>query len=102
MGRGSTDDTYTWNEYGRPAIETMYAVGAEVQAGQVDAIYHGGDISYATGYAAVWDFFLDELSICASGIVPDMSATRTYTALSSLYRLCSSSLDSYRVLKKVW
>jgi acid phosphatase type 7 len=67
MGRGSTDDTYTWNEYGRPSIETMYSVGHQVALGNVDAIYHGGDISYATGYLAVWDFFLDELSPSASG-----------------------------------
>lgn len=67
MGRGSTDDTYTWNEYGRPAIETMYAVGHEVSMGNVDAIYHGGDVSYATGYMAVWDFFMDELAPSASG-----------------------------------
>jgi acid phosphatase type 7 len=67
MGRGSTDDTYTWNEYGRPSIETMYSVGHQVASGTVDAIYHGGDISYATGYLAVWDFFLDELAPSASG-----------------------------------
>jgi len=61
LGRGSTDMTYTWYEYGRPAIYTTMAVGAEIAAGTVDAIYHGGDISYATGYVAVWDFFLDML-----------------------------------------
>jgi hypothetical protein len=43
------------------------AVGALVAAGKVDAVYHGGDISYAEGYAAVWDFFLDQLSPIASG-----------------------------------
>lgn len=67
LGRGSTDNTYTWNEYGRPAIYTSMSVGAEVIAGTVDAIYHGGDISYATGYIAVWDFFLDMISPMASG-----------------------------------
>jgi len=59
LGRGSNDDSFTWYEYGRPSIYTAEAVGAEVLAGTVDAIYHGGDISYATGYEAVWDFFLD-------------------------------------------
>lgn len=67
LGRGSTDSTYTWNEYGRPAIYTMEAVAAEVAAGQVDVVYHGGDISYATGYLSVWDFFMDEISPVASG-----------------------------------
>jgi acid phosphatase type 7 len=45
------------------------AVGAEVMDGKVDAIYHGGDISYATGYIAVWDFFMDMISPMASGTV---------------------------------
>lgn len=67
MGRGSLDMSYTWNEYGRPSIYTAMGVGAEVAAGTVDAIYHGGDISYATGYLAVWDFFMDMLSPVASG-----------------------------------
>ena len=67
MGRGSTDDTYTWNEYGRPAIEVMAAVGDEVLRGEVDVVFHGGDISYATGMMAVWDFFLNSLSPVASG-----------------------------------
>ena len=49
LGRGSSDDSFTWNEYGRPSYYTAIAVGAEVNAGEVDAVYHGGDISYATG-----------------------------------------------------
>jgi hypothetical protein len=62
LGRGSTDHTYTWNEYGRPAIYTAMSVGARSFAGGIDAVYHGGDLSYATGYEAVWDFYLDMLS----------------------------------------
>ena len=69
LGRGSTDMSYTWNEYGRPSVNTMYAVGAEVMAGNVDVVYHGGDISYATGYLAVWDFFLDMISPVARSVV---------------------------------
>ncbi len=69
LGRGSTDDTYTWNEYGRPAIFTMMSIGAQVAAGEIDAIYHGGDISYAVGFEAVWDFFLNMISPIASGCV---------------------------------
>jgi hypothetical protein len=67
LGRGSNDMTYTWYEYGRPAYDTVKSVGAEVAAGKVDAIYHGGDVSYAVGYLAVWDFFLEMLSPVASG-----------------------------------
>jgi acid phosphatase type 7 len=69
LGRGSTDDTYTWNEYGRPSVYTMQAVGYEVAQGGVHAIYHGGDISYATGYEAVWDFFMDMISPVASSVL---------------------------------
>lgn len=69
LGRGSLDMSYTWNEYGRPSILTVMAVGAEVAAGLVDAVYHGGDISYATGYIAVWDFFMDMLSPVAGSVV---------------------------------
>lgn len=68
LGRGSTDDTYTWNEYGRPAVYTIMAVGAEIAKGEVNAVYHGGDISYARGYEAVWDFFLDMLSPVAAHV----------------------------------
>jgi hypothetical protein len=69
LGRGSSDTTYTWNEYGRPAMETMQAVAADINAGQVDVIYHGGDISYATGYLAVWDFFMDMISPVAGSVL---------------------------------
>jgi len=67
LGRGSNDDAYTWNHYGEPAFNTSRSVGALVQKGLIDAIYHGGDISYAVGYEAVWDFFMDMIAPMASG-----------------------------------
>ena len=69
LGRGSNDMAYTWTEYGRPAYNTTMAVGAEVAAGNIDAVYHGGDISYAWGYAAVWDFFLDMLTPMSASVL---------------------------------
>lgn len=69
LGRGSTDESYTWNEYGRPSVFTTMAVAAEINDGLIDAVYHGGDISYATGYMAVWDFFLDMLSPMSGSVV---------------------------------
>lgn len=69
LGRGSNDMAYTWSEYGRPAFNTTMAVGAEVAAGNIDAIYHGGDISYAWGYAAVWDFFLDMIGPMSASVL---------------------------------
>lgn len=67
MGRGSSDDTFTWNEYGRPALNTSNSIGALVASGAVDVIFHGGDVSYAVGYLAVWDFFMNMISPIASG-----------------------------------
>lgn len=49
LGRGSTDGTYTWDEYGRPAMYTAMSVGAQVAEGTIDAVFHNGDLSYATG-----------------------------------------------------
>lgn len=69
LGRGSMDMSFTWYEYGRPSIYTTEAVGAEIAAGTVDAIYHGGDISYATGFIAVWDFFLDMLTPMSAHVI---------------------------------
>jgi hypothetical protein len=67
LGRGSSDMTYTWYEYGRPAFSTISAVGAEVARGEVDVVYHGGDISYAVGYLGVWDFYADMMAPVTSG-----------------------------------
>jgi len=67
LGRGSSDDTFTWDEYGRPALNTSNSIGSRVAKGEVDVIFHGGDVSYACGFSAVWDFFLNMMSSMASG-----------------------------------
>lgn len=77
FGRGSNDDSATWNEYGRPAINTSLRLAEEAAAGNADlgawgrrgrrgtdapsrnsslhcAVWLIGDVSYATGYLAVW------------------------------------------------
>jgi len=69
LGRGSTDDAETWNAYGRPSINTTRSVASLLDQGNVDVVFHGGDISYAVGYMAVWDFFLDQLSPVASKVL---------------------------------
>ena len=61
LGRGSMDDAETWNEYGRPAYNTSRFAAARAQAGEIDAVFHGGDLSYARGYMAVWDFYMDQM-----------------------------------------
>lgn len=40
-----------------PAPNTTRRVAAEVDAGWPAAVFHVGDISYAMGYAAIWDIF---------------------------------------------
>lgn len=69
LGRGSSDSSYTWNEYGRPAYSTILSLGARIAAGEIDAIYHGGDISYAEGYMAVWDFYGNMMAPVTSGVL---------------------------------
>jgi hypothetical protein len=62
LGRGSLDDSYTWNEYGKPAIYTAMSAANRINQGGIDAVFHGGDISYARGYMAVWNFYLDMMT----------------------------------------
>ena len=68
LGRGSNDDAFTWEHYGRPSYNTTVRVGHLISTGAVDAVYHGGDISYAVGYEAVWDFFLAMLSPMSASV----------------------------------
>ena len=51
-----------WREQCPPAINTTNSVADLVLRGEVDAVYHSGDISYANGYLSGWDFFLDMVS----------------------------------------
>ena len=46
MGRGTDDDSVTWNEYGSPAFNTSNALTNAVH--DIDAAFLFGDISYAT------------------------------------------------------
>lgn len=55
MGRGSTDDAMTWHSYGEPALNVSRALEKDAREGKIDAIFHFGDLSYAKGYASVWD-----------------------------------------------
>lgn len=68
MGRGTYDDSFTWHEYGRPALNTTRQLLADVDNGIVHAIAHFGDISYATGYASVWDDWLQQIAPVASQV----------------------------------
>jgi hypothetical protein len=69
LGRGSNDDAWTWYHYGAASFNTTKSVGHRVSHGEIDAIYHGGDISYAVGYEAVWDFFMSMLSPMSASVL---------------------------------
>lgn len=51
-----------WREQCPPAVNTSNSVADLVLRGEVDAVFHSGDISYANGYLSGWDFFLDMVS----------------------------------------
>ena len=69
LGYSSKDPSLTWGQSSRAPVFTAEAVGAEVASGSVDAVFHGGDISYANGNIAVWDFFMDMISPVTSGVL---------------------------------
>ena len=75
MGRGSGDDAQTWSEYGAPSLNTSrfldcvaaqndsdssacVAGGGGVGGGRVQLVWLVGDVSYSTGYLAVWEWWL--------------------------------------------
>ncbi|KAH7570584.1 hypothetical protein JRO89_XS05G0140200 [Xanthoceras sorbifolium] len=70
------------------SISVTKAMADEVNNGNVDSIFHIGDISYATGFLVEWDYFLHLISPVASR-VPYMTAIgnheRDYTGSGSRY-----------------
>ncbi|KAL3719135.1 hypothetical protein ACJRO7_004135 [Eucalyptus globulus] len=67
MGKAPLDDTV--EHYIQPgSVSVAKAVLDDVDSGNVDAIFHIGDISYATGFLVEWDFFLHHISPFASRV----------------------------------
>lgn len=67
MGKAPLDDSV--EHYIQPgSISVAKAVLDYVDSGNVDAIFHIGDISYATGFLVEWDFFLNLISPFASRV----------------------------------
>jgi hypothetical protein len=56
------------------ALDVIDAVSKEVDAGGVAAIFHTGDISYATGFLVEWNAFMEMINPAASR-VPYMTAS---------------------------
>lgn len=59
--------TYTWNKQEQASYSTTKSLGYLVRKGEIDAVFHAGDISYARGYMAVWDFYANQISAFTSG-----------------------------------
>jgi hypothetical protein len=71
MGRGSTDDAYSWDEFTSPAINTTKWVAQDVSPAAdkgYGVIASAGDLSYAMGFLNVWDLYLFMLAPVASAL----------------------------------
>lgn len=50
------------------SLSVIKAMADEVSSGNVDSVFHIGDISYATGFLVEWDFFLSLITPIASHV----------------------------------
>ncbi|KAJ0980902.1 hypothetical protein J5N97_009157 [Dioscorea zingiberensis] len=67
MGKAPLDPSL--EHYIQPgSLSVVKAMADEVAAGNVDSVFHIGDISYATGFLAEWDFFLHLITPIASHV----------------------------------
>ncbi|XP_008231438.1 PREDICTED: probable inactive purple acid phosphatase 27 [Prunus mume] len=67
MGKAPRDGST--EHYIQPgSLSVIQAMADEINSGQVDSIFHIGDISYATGFLVEWDFFLHQISPVASRV----------------------------------
>ncbi|GAB2298933.1 hypothetical protein Dimus_033009 [Dionaea muscipula] len=67
MGKAPLDSSI--EHYIQPgSISVIQAITAEVVTGNVDTIFHIGDISYATGFLVEWDYFLHLIAPVASRV----------------------------------
>ncbi|KAK9282822.1 hypothetical protein L1049_011045 [Liquidambar formosana] len=65
MGKAPRDASV--EHYIQPgSISVVEAMADEIEAGNVDSIFHIGDISYATGFLVEWDYFLHLINPLAS------------------------------------
>lgn len=67
MGKAPRDASV--EHYIQPgSITVTQAMANEISSGNVDSVFHIGDISYATGFLVEWDFFLHLITPVASQI----------------------------------
>jgi len=68
MGRGTQDDSKVWHPYGWAAGNVSESLRAEAEAGNLDAVFCFGDLSYAQGYLSQWDEWLQQIEDFASKV----------------------------------
>ncbi|ONK78435.1 uncharacterized protein A4U43_C02F18730 [Asparagus officinalis] len=67
MGKAPLDESV--EHYIQPGSRSVIeAMAYEVSSGDVDSVFHIGDISYATGFLVEWDFFLNQITPVASHV----------------------------------
>nr|QEZ88176.1 purple acid phosphatase 27 [Populus tomentosa] len=65
----STITTFSQDDMCIPgSLSVIKAMTDEAESGNIDSIFHIGDISYATGFLVEWDFFLHLISPLASRV----------------------------------
>lgn len=93
MGKAPLDSSSVEHYIQPGSISVVEGMKEEVESGRVDAIFHIGDISYATGFLIEWDFFLHLINPIASRL-PYMTAIgnheRDYDESGSVYKLTDS------------
>ncbi|CAN6444135.1 unnamed protein product [Victoria cruziana] len=103
MGTAPLDLSVT--HYMQPgSLTVVAAVADEIASGRVDSVFHIGDISYATGFLVVWDYFLQLITPIASH-VSYMTAIgnheKDYVGSSSVYLTpdsggeCGAAYETY-------
>ncbi|CAN1813794.1 Probable inactive purple acid phosphatase 27 [Linum perenne] len=73
------------------SLAVVKALTKEVDSGNVDSIFHLGDISYATGFLVEWDYFLHLITPIASK-VPYMTAIGNHERCMRSYVNCKGCL----------
>ncbi|KAE8648459.1 nucleotide pyrophosphatase/phosphodiesterase-like [Cucumis sativus] len=93
MGKAPLDSSSVEHYIQPGSISVVEAMKEEVERGEIDGVFHIGDISYATGFLVEWDFFLHLINPIASRL-PYMTAIgnheRDYLKSGSVYSLTDS------------
>ena len=66
MGNGQEDDSQQVVRGQQPSLQTTFGLKREVILASAGVVLHIGDISYARGYASVWDEFFDQIQEVAT------------------------------------